>query len=176
MFQRVMVCVDSSINSQHVFETALAFAKKYEATLMIIHVLSGEQEDSPNLPPSEPGYNFPIVNSDTYMYYQSQWNLYEKRGLAMLENFVNKAKADGVNAESQQNIGSPGRQTCETARLWKADLIVTGRRGYSGLSELFLGSISNYILHNAPCSVFVVQPPIDVETTPVQAKEIAHST
>jgi nucleotide-binding universal stress UspA family protein len=65
------------------------------------------------------------------MYYQSQWNLYEKRGLAMLENFVNKAKADEVNAESQQSIDNPGRQTCETARLWKADLIVTGRRGYS---------------------------------------------
>jgi len=175
MFQRVMVCVDSSMNSEHIFETALAFAKKYEATLMIIHVLSGEQEDSPNLPPSEPGYNFPIVNSDTYMYYQNQWSLYEKRGIALLENFVNKAKAVGVHAESQQSIGSPGRKTCETARLWKADLIVTGRRGHSGLSELFLGSISNYILHNAPCSVFVVQPLIDEETTPAQAKEMAHS-
>jgi nucleotide-binding universal stress UspA family protein len=143
---------------------------------MILHVLSGEQEDSPNLPLSEPGYNFPIVNSDTYMYYQNQWSLYEKSGLDLIESFVNKAKAAGVIAEARQSIGSPGRQTCETARLWKADLIVTGRRGHSGLSELFLGSISNYILHNAPCSVFVVQPPIDVETSPVQAKEMTHST
>jgi hypothetical protein len=36
--------------------------------------------------------------------------------------------------------------------------------------------IFNYSLHNAPCSVFILQPPIDVETTPVQTKEIAHST
>ncbi len=38
-----------------------------------------------------------------------------------------------------------------------ADLIVVGRRGRSGLSELILGSASNYVLHHAPCSVLTLQ-------------------
>jgi len=36
-------------------------------------------------------------------------------------------------------------------------LVVVGRRGHSGLSELFLGSVSNYVLHRAPCSVLTIQ-------------------
>ncbi|MGH2416116.1 MAG: universal stress protein, partial [Microcystaceae cyanobacterium] len=28
----------------------------------------------------------------------------------------------------------------------------------SGLSEMILGSVSNYVLHHATCSVLIVQP------------------
>ncbi|CCQ49032.1 hypothetical protein CWATWH8502_2292 [Crocosphaera watsonii WH 8502] len=38
------------------------------------------------------------------------------------------------------------------------DVIVMGHRGISGLQEFFLGSVSNYVLHHAPCSVLIVQP------------------
>ncbi|MCZ8054719.1 MAG: universal stress protein, partial [Microcystis sp. LE19-12.2C] len=46
---------------------------------------------------------------------------------------------------------------CKVAREENIDLIVIGRRGRSGLGELFLGSVSNYVLHHAPCSVLIVQ-------------------
>jgi nucleotide-binding universal stress UspA family protein len=32
-----------------------------------------------------------------------------------------------------------------------------GRRGRTGLSELFLGSVSNYVTHHAPCSVLTLK-------------------
>lgn len=40
------------------------------------------------------------------------------------------------------------------ARNWQADVIVIDRRG---ISELLMGSVSNYVLHHAQCSVFTVQ-------------------
>jgi nucleotide-binding universal stress UspA family protein len=43
------------------------------------------------------------------------------------------------------------------ARTWNADLIVIGRRGLRGLAEMFLGSVSNHVIHHAHCSVLVVQ-------------------
>ncbi len=50
------------------------------------------------------------------------------------------------------------------ARNCGADVIVMGRRGHSGLSELILGSVSNYVLHHAPCSVLIVQYPVKPNT------------
>lgn len=32
------------------------------------------------------------------------------------------------------------------------------RHGRSGLSELLLGSVSNYVVHHAPCSVLTIHP------------------
>ncbi|MGC1393382.1 MAG: universal stress protein [Coleofasciculaceae cyanobacterium] len=36
-------------------------------------------------------------------------------------------------------------------------MVVVGRRGRTGLAEAFLGSVSNYVVHHAPCSVLVIQ-------------------
>lgn len=54
-------------------------------------------------------------------------------------------------------FGAPGYQICTLANEWQIDLIVMGRKGHSGLAELFIGSVSNYVLHHAHCSVLVVQ-------------------
>ncbi len=37
-----------------------------------------------------------------------------------------------------------------------ADLVVTGRRGLSGLAGLVQGSVSHLLIHHAPCAVAVV--------------------
>ena len=88
--------------------------------------------------------------------YQKQLQDYEKRGLEALQVYANKAIAVGVSTEFTQNSGNPGRTICEMAQIWGADLIVIGHRGLSRLNELLLGSVSNYVLHHAPCAVFTV--------------------
>lgn len=54
-------------------------------------------------------------------------------------------------------IGSPQRVIVETAQEWCADLIVVGSHGYGFWSRVLLGSVSNSVLHHAPCSVLVVR-------------------
>jgi nucleotide-binding universal stress UspA family protein len=38
-----------------------------------------------------------------------------------------------------------------------ADLLVVGSQGHGGFAEVLLGSVSQYCVHHAPCSVLVIQ-------------------
>jgi nucleotide-binding universal stress UspA family protein len=89
--------------------------------------------------------------------YLGQWESLKQEGRELLTLLTNKAIAQGVNAEHTQEFGDAGRMICEVARNWQADLIILGRRGLSGIKEFFLGSVSNYVLHHAHCSVLTVQ-------------------
>jgi nucleotide-binding universal stress UspA family protein len=66
-----------------------------------------------------------------------------------------------ANIEIQKEIlmGAPGKMIVESADEWGADLIVVGSHGYGFWSRTLLGSVSNSIVHNAPCSVLVVRRP-----------------
>lgn len=156
MFQKLLVAVDRSDRSQHIFDEALALAKSLNAKLMLLHILS----------PMEEGYPMPVYPGPDSVYpgheesiriYAQQWQTYERQGMAMLQDLNRKALDAGVSCEFNQNVGDPGRLICTTAEKWEADLIIVGRRGHAGLSEFILGSVSNYVLHHAPCSVLTFQ-------------------
>ena len=55
--------------------------------------------------------------------------------------------------------GNPAAMIVEEAKNWNADLIVVGSHGFGFWSRLMLGSVSNGVLHHAPCSVLVVRVP-----------------
>lgn len=53
-------------------------------------------------------------------------------------------------------IGNPAEALLAEAKQGGYDVIVMGRRGLSPLKELILGSVSQAVLHRAPCPVFIV--------------------
>lgn len=164
MFQKILVAIDSAENSQKVFDQAIDLAKAMATSLMLLHVLSSEEEGSPNI--SMVGLEYsPVIAVEMAEMHQKQWIAYENRGLEMLRSFAEQASTAGVVVEFSQNLGSPGRTICEVARTWQADLIVMGRRGHSSINELLLGSVSNYVLHHAPCSILTVQEAIHADST-----------
>lgn len=56
-------------------------------------------------------------------------------------------------------FGSPESRIVETAEEMKADMIVVGSHGYNSWERLLLGSVSDSVVHHAPCSVLVVRKP-----------------
>ena len=54
-------------------------------------------------------------------------------------------------------VGSPESRIVETAEEFGADVIVVGSHGYNRWERLLLGSVSDSVVHHAPCSVLVVR-------------------
>ena len=154
MYEKILVAIDTSAIGDRVFDTALQLAKIGNSNLMLAHILSEEAQESPirNLWPMSVGYDQKIMKE-----YHQIWEKFEKECLQMLQSKVTLAKNVGFQAEFTQIRGNPGREICKLSQEWSADLIVMGRRGHSVLSELVLGSVSNYVIHRAHCSVHIVQ-------------------
>ena len=49
----------------------------------------------------------------------------------------------------------------EEAQNWEADLIIVGSHGHGFWKRSFLGSTSDKVIHNAPCSVLVVRKKVN---------------
>jgi nucleotide-binding universal stress UspA family protein len=62
-----------------------------------------------------------------------------------------------IELATQVSSGPPDKVLIETAREWKADLIVIGSHGRGFWQRMLLGSITDSLVHHAPCSVLVVR-------------------
>jgi nucleotide-binding universal stress UspA family protein len=173
MFRKILVAFDNSPIGEHIFDEAVSLAKVSGASLMLMNVVSPFDEYYPNPFLTQTGMNYPGISAAIVNSYLEQWEELKQESLDFLKSFCDRAQALEVKTEFTQSFGDPGRAICDVARNYEADLIILGRRGRKGLSELFLGSVSNYVLHHAPCSVLTLQGPISDTTESSQNKQIA---
>lgn len=74
------------------------------------------------------------------------------------EETVHEAHEEfGGAAEERVVHGNAGPRICEVADDEKVDLIVLGARHQSRWNRLWFGSVSDHVVHNAPCPVLVVR-------------------
>lgn len=156
MFKRVLVAFDPLKPSPALLEKALAIAKVMGAHLKLLNVLTVEGDGTYLMAdPGVVGYSHALNDWNVF---QESYHRYQEKSLANLQQLSDQAAAAGVPAEYSQRSGTPGRCICEVAREWDADLVMVGSHGRTGLKELLLGSVSNYVVHHSPCSVMVVHP------------------
>ena len=173
MFHKVLVAIDKSDMSKHVFNEALFLAKATGAELMLLHVLSPFDEQYPTFVSLQTDSIYPTFRAEDVDYCLGQWDALKQEGIEFLTLLNNQAIAENVTVDFTQELGDPSRLICEVARVWEADLIVMGRRGRRGFSEFILGSVSNYVLHHAACSVLTVQKAIHTPTVEVPEVQTA---
>lgn len=161
MLKKILVAMDHSELSKDTFTQALDLARASQAQLMLVHVLTPVEEGYPSSTlTTEMMDNATTLTPDAVEEYIKQLDDFKTKGLELLRSHTQIAQQQGVDAEYQQTLGDAGFSICDVAQIWQADVIVLGRRSRAFLSKLFLGSVSNYVTHNSPCSVFIVHPPV----------------
>jgi nucleotide-binding universal stress UspA family protein len=156
MFEKILIAIGNSAESQVILASGLNLAEKLGAKVLLLHVMN--PLTSTSFSPLAGGM-FPVVNEIAVEQYAKEWKESERQGLEQLQADATQAKERGIEVEISQNLGDSGRMICEVAKSWSADAIVMGRNQKSMLSEVWLGSTSNYVLHHAPCSTLVIQLP-----------------
>ncbi len=85
---------------------------------------------------------------------RSNAELYVETAAALINEYFPES---AVKVEKEIKMGAPDQVILETAKKWKPNMIVVGSHGHGFWGRLTLGSISDSIIHHAPCSVFVVR-------------------
>lgn len=81
-----------------------------------------------------------------------------EKTLETAEQFLrNKITDNKVFITTETLSGSPESRIVEAAGQFHADVIIVGSHGYNRWERLLLGSVSDSVVHHAPCSVLVVR-------------------
>ena len=168
MFTKILVALDHGDTCSLIFQKALELAKLTGAELLFLTVLTPDGGGHLPLPDNAglTSFNLGIQESlwDTYL---KSYRQYEITATERLRNFVDRATAAGVRSQFKQINGDVGRGICDQAKTWLADLVIVGSHGRQGLAEIMLGSVSNYVMHHATCSVLVVHEPTEASAKTV---------
>lgn len=140
MFDRILVAVDNSEDSRHVFETALFLAKAADARLMLLHVLSSKGIGYAENRIVSDLDDHPTIYGEV-QFHAKEWQDDKARGWKILQSFQAAATTGGIIADLAQPIGDPGRVIPEEACKWGADLIIIGCGGLIGLNGSMLDDI-----------------------------------
>lgn len=72
---------------------------------------------------------------------------------------LHPARARGLKARTVLRNGVPHQEIVQLASDERADIVIMGTHGRSGLSRVLLGSVAERVIHFAPCPVLTVRKP-----------------
>lgn len=151
-YKRILVALDHSPQTEVIFTQALDLAKQEKAALMLFHCLPVENQGV--------GFYGDMFGRELIDFSRRMQEKLKKETdetQKWLASYCQKATDEGVATEWTCKIGDAGSAIRDLVNSWDADLVVIGRRGRRGLTEVLLGSVSNHVVHHVPCSVLVVQ-------------------
>jgi len=144
MIQRILVATDFSEDADRALAVAIHFGRRLKGTVDLVHVY-----DLPmTMTLSVAGAVAPAVPATDDML-----NAYRQLGQR-----TDKVREAGVDCVATALGGDAAVQIVAQAQKVRADLVVMGRRGLSGLRRLLLGSVTERVLRTIGTPVLVIPP------------------
>lgn len=140
-YQKIMVAVDGSKQSEQAFLEALDLAKDNEAELFIVSIINKVE-----------------LTHSAYAFSKIYAEEKQKIEVEMLKK-IHDAKEYGINdIHAIVETGDPRNLIGTVFPQQEAiDLIVMGATGKRAIQQALVGSTASYVVTHAPCSVLVVK-------------------
>jgi universal stress protein A len=140
--KRILCPTDFSATAEKALEYAVFLASSHNAELQLLHVVDHLH-----------GFDNYLILSLTPHEIAERM---EKHANENLSDVANQIK-ETVKIEKAVRHGKTSVQIIEMAREMKADLVVMGTHGRTGLSHVIIGSVAEAVIRHAHCPVLVVR-------------------
>jgi nucleotide-binding universal stress UspA family protein len=141
-FRTILVPVDFSEHAARALDAAIELAKHFGAKLHLIHVY--------------PIHPIMVAPYEVAIPIDIEKTLREPANLKLRE-WAERAVKAGVAVETMAAGDTPAEAIVRHAQDIRADLIVMGTRGLTGLKHVLLGSVAERTLRTAPCPVLTLK-------------------
>jgi nucleotide-binding universal stress UspA family protein len=138
-YQKVLITVDSSMNSSKVAEYGVKLASELGADIAVVFVADIEKAN---------------MNYETGRISQSRINNLKKEGNAIIDRVA--LEYPNINFERFISEGIPSKEILNISDIWQADLIVMGTHGKTGLTRLLMGSTAENTLRSSSTPILIV--------------------
>ncbi|MGH9739090.1 MAG: universal stress protein [Candidatus Acidiferrales bacterium] len=139
-FRKILIAVDDSPFAAHAASIGIELAKSLGAAVGFVHVFD---------PSVGPGTTWGVP-ADRLA------EMSENAAIQLLVSFREQVHS-GVEVRDFAEPGKPASKIVDVATEWLADLLVIGSHGRGRIEGALLGSVSQEVLHHAPCPVLVVR-------------------
>ena len=140
-FERILCPTDFSPFSALALRHALALTRQFGSRLKIVYVIPDPYAGA------ETGNVGPpwLQTQEVHGWVEAQMRL-----------FLEPAREARIDHQIEVRSGEPWREIVAVAEVMRADLVVLGTHGRSGLQHLFLGSVTERLIRRLPCPVLTV--------------------
>ena len=145
LFLRILSPVDFHENSLAALEYAAQFARQYDATIYLLHVI----------PTDELHLHREVYRPEEGGGADVRWA--EKVSKEKLQEVAQQRLSDGVRHETLTRVGDTATSILAVAEEVGAELIVMATHGRTGLSHFFLGSVAEQGGREASCPVLTIR-------------------
>jgi nucleotide-binding universal stress UspA family protein len=131
MFNRIMVPTDGSKCSLKAEDVAITIAQKFNGKLVAVHIIDEQLI-----------YPFEIL---------------EEEGNKILDSVAEKGRRQDVEVEQVLIVGNPTHDMAKIVEKTRADLLVIGSHGKTGLTKILMGSVAESALKSVKIPVLMVR-------------------
>src|SRR5262245_36236120 len=134
---RTILCpIDFDVNSLATLDWARELARESNAMLHVLHVVT---------------LSYPLLMSAPFLISRARECAY-----IQLQEIARESLGD-VDHRLVLKAGSPAELIIKTAQELKADVVVMATHGRTGVSRLFLGSVTEKVVRASPCPVLTIR-------------------
>ncbi|MEO0801800.1 MAG: universal stress protein [Cyanobacteria bacterium J06642_2] len=152
---KFLVAIDGSLAGQRALERALELAKSQaDASFVLVSAIEPVGDVYyPDMLTGNPDFGSLWQGISAAEVMESA----RARSRTILEAAENCCREAGIKFTSHAELGTPRTVICDIAAKETPDILAIGSRGLGTMERLLLGSVSDYVVHHAPCPVLVVR-------------------